>query len=267
MSGRTVIITGASSGIGEATARAFARAGDRVVLAARRADRLNALAAELPGSLPVQADVTQSADIARIVEAALAASGAIDVLVNNAGLGRYDWLERLPEEDIVHEVRVNLLAPILLARAVLPAMLARRRGVIINVCSIAGKIATPTTSIYNATKFGLDGFTQALRREVLSQGIHVCAIYPGPTAGTEFGTHARRVKLRVSGPAWLRTDTETIARSILGLAERPRARRVVPGIFGVAIALNHLWPSLLDRLIARAAAQGRTQSAPSPPAD
>lgn len=266
MSGRTVIITGASSGIGEATARAFARAGDRVVLAARRADRLNALAAELPGSLPVQADVTRSADMARIVEMALAASGTIDVLVNNAGLGRYDWLERLPEEGIVSEVKVNLLAPILLARAVLPAMLAQGRGVIINTCSVAGKIGTPTTSIYNATKFGLDGFTQALRREVLSQGVHVCAIYPGPTAGTEFGKQAQRVRLRVRSPAWLRTDTETVARAILGLADRPRARRVVPGIFGVAIALNQLWPALLDRLTARAAARGRAQSGP-PPAD
>jgi short-subunit dehydrogenase len=262
MSGRTVIITGASSGIGEATARAFARAGDRVVLAARRADRLTALAAELPGSLPVQADLTRSADIARIVEAAMAAFGGVDVLVNNAGLGRYDWLERLPEEDILNEVMVNLLAPILMARAVLPVMLAQGRGVIINVCSVASKIGTPTTSIYNATKFGLDGFSQALRREVLSQGIQVCTIYPGPTAGTEFGTRAQRAGLRLHSPAWLRTDTQTVARAIVALADRPRARRVLPRLFYVVIALNALWPSLLDRIITRAVAKARVHSAP-----
>lgn len=249
-----------------AAARAFANAGDHVVLAARRADRLEALATELPGSLPVQADVTQSTDIARLIEAALARFGTIDVLVNNAGLGRYDWLERLPEEDILNEVRVNLVAPILLARAVLPHMLARRRGVIINVCSVAGKIGTPTTSIYNATKFGLDGFTQALRREVLSEGIHVCAVYPGPTAGTEFGAHGPRVRLRAKAPPWLRTDTETIARAIVDLAARPRARRVIPGAYGMAVLLNQLWPSLLDRLTARAAARVRAQGTP-PQAD
>jgi short-subunit dehydrogenase len=261
MSGRTVIITGASSGIGETLARAFGRGNDHVVMAARRVDRLNALAAELPDSLVVPADLTRSEDIARVAEAALARYGRIDVLVNNAGLGRYDWLERLPEEDILNEIRVNLQAPILMARAVLPAMQRQGRGVIINVCSIAGKIGAPTTSIYNATKFGLDGFSQALRRELLPQGIHVCVIYPGPTAGTEFGSHAPRVNLGVSSPAWLRTSTATVARAIAEMADRPRARRVIPGFYGVMIAINSLLPWLGDRVTARAVARARTASA------
>lgn len=257
MSDRTVIVTGASSGIGEVVARAFGRTGDRVVLVARRVERLQALAGQIPDSLVVEADLTRTEDVARVASAALARFGTIDVLVNNAGLGRYDWLERLDEDDIVAQVRVNLLAPILLTRAVLPAMQRQGRGVIINICSIAGKIGTPTTSIYNATKFGLDGFSQAMRRELLPQGIQVCVVYPGPTGGTEFGVHSRRADLKVTSPRFARTDAETIARVVVSLAGRPRAHRTVPGLYGAAILLNQLWPALVDRVTARLAARAR----------
>jgi len=249
VSGRTVIVTGASSGIGEATARAFGRAGDRVVLVARRAERLRQLAAELGDCLVVPADLTRREDIARIVEAALARYGTIDVLVNNAGLGRYDWLERLPEDEIHTQIEVNLVAPILLTRAVLPVMRAQGRGVIINVGSVAGKIATPTTTIYNATKFGLEGFSEGLRREVRPKGIHVCVVAPGPVSGTEFSAHRKPTPLGVTGPRWLRTNTGTVAEAIVGLADRPRPRRVLPWPYWAMIALNTALPSVVDRLI------------------
>src|SRR3989304_155236 len=135
MNGRVVIVTGASSGIGEATARAFARSSDRLVLTARRTEHLQQLAAELPGSLVAPGDLTSSPDIARIVADAVRAFGRIDVLVNNAGLGRYDWLERLPENDIRDEISVNLMGSILLTKAGLPGMQTQRRGGIINGCS------------------------------------------------------------------------------------------------------------------------------------
>jgi len=270
MSERTVIVTGASSGIGEATARAFGRAGDRVVLVARRVDRLQHLAAGLPDSLVVPADLSKSEDIARVAAEVLARYGHVDVLVNNAGLGNYDWLERLPEADIRTEVQVNMLAPILLCRAVLPAMQAQGRGVIINVASVAGKIGTPTMSIYNATKYGLDGFSEALRREVGPQGIHVCVIYPGPVVGTELG--ARRTKgtgLTAVGARFrrlpgLQTNTQRVARAIVGLADRPRPRLVTPALYGVAIALNAVVPSLIDRVVSRTARRARTLAATQP---
>jgi short-subunit dehydrogenase len=257
MADRTVIVTGASSGIGEATARAFGGAGDRVALVARRVDRLQALAAALPGSLVVPADLSVPEGAARAVEAAVARFGAVDVLVNNAGLGRYDWYERLSDEDILGQVQVNLLAPMLLIRAVLPVMLSQGRGVIINVCSVGGKIATPTMTIYNATKFGLDGLSQALRRELLPKGIQVCVVYPGPTAGSEFGAKARRVQVRGASLPWLRTSTDRVARAILDLADRPRARRVLPWVYTPMIAINALAPGLVDRVVARAVAGAR----------
>ena len=263
MSGRTVIVTGASSGIGEATARAFGQAGDRVVLAARRVDRLQQVAAALPDSLVVPADLTKSEDVARVAAEALARYGRIDVLVNNAGLGKYDWLERLPEEDIRTEIQVNMIAPILLTRAVLPAMQAQGRGVIINVASVAGKISTPTMSIYNATKFGLDGFSEALRREVGPQGIHVCVIYPGPVAGTELGAKRTKgagrsmVSSRMKRLPGLQTNTGRVAQAIVRLADHPRPRKVIPGLYNVAIALNTLFPSLVDVLVSRAARRAR----------
>ncbi len=260
MSGRTVIVTGASSGIGEATARAFARAGDRVVLAARRVDRLNQLAAELPDSLVVAADLTNAGDVDRVAQLALSRYGTIDVLINNAGLGRYGWLERISEDDILAQIQVNLTAPILLTRAVLPAMQAQRRGVIINVCSVAGRIATPTTSVYNTTKFGLDGFSEALRREVGPQGIQVCVIYPGPVAGTEFGGRSGRSTLAGRRPEWTRTTTERVATAVVGLADHPRAHRVIPGFYGVVILLNAILPSLGDLVLMRVARRARAQS-------
>ena len=268
MSGKAVIVTGASSGIGAAVARAFGRAGDRVVLAARRLDRLQAIAETLPDALAVAADMSQVEDIGRVVSAASTRFGAVDVLVNNAGVGRYDWLERLTEEDIHEQICVNLTAPILMTRAVLPMMLARGRGVIINVSSVAGKIGTPTMSIYNATKFGLDGFSEALRREVGPMGVHVCVVYPGPVDGTELGRSRRPKNVglamasgRLRGLRWLRTDTERVAQAVVGLADRPRASLVVPAIYSVAITVNSMCPPFVDRLVSRTAKRLR-QSVP-----
>jgi len=264
MTGRTVIVTGASSGIGEATARAFAKAGDRVVLTARRADRLERLAAELRESLVIPADLTDPGDITRIIVETLDRYESIDVLVNNAGRGRYDWLERLSGDDIRTEIEVNLLAPILLARAVLPSMLARRRGVIINVASIAARIGTPITSVYNATKFGLSGFGEALFRELHPRGVEVCTLYPGFVSGTEFGKQPR-VSVPVKTPKWLRLTTERVADEIVKLADRPRPRRIVPWMVSPIATVNILFPGVVDAVVMRAARRVRPvqRSAPS----
>lgn len=265
MSKRVVIVTGASSGIGEATARAFGARGDRVVLVARREDRLRQLADSLPDSLPITADLTRASEAPRIVDATVARYGQLDVLVNNAGIGRYNWVDALEPDDVGVEVAVNLIAPILLARAAVPAMLRGGRGVIINVSSIAGLIATPTTAVYNATKFGLRGLTEALRRELRPQGIAVCGIYPGTVEGTEFRldrgprrlSHTE-VRAGYLVPKRLRLTTGRVAQAIVGLADHPRPSVVLPKIFWVALALNALAPQLIDLIAARAVRRMRT---------
>src|SRR3990170_4184146 len=189
-----ILVTGASSGIGEATARLFAREGYRVAMGARRLDRLETLANEIQTSgdqaLPVAADLTRLEDIQNLVKTTLDHYGQIDVLLNNAGYGRLDWLENLdPVKDIEGQLRINLVAVIQTAREVLPHMIARRSGHIINMASMAGLSAMPTYTIYAASKFGVRGFTEALRREVGVFGIHVSALYPGAVK-TEFTEHA-----------------------------------------------------------------------------
>src|SRR5262245_13532289 len=184
--GKVVVVTGASSGIGEATARQFGKEGARVVLAARRIDRLEALAQEIAAmktgaeTLVVQADLSKLEDIQSLIKQALDKFGRIDVLVNNAGFGRLDWLENLdPVKDIQSQFDVNVMGVIQTTRHALPVMIKQRSGHIINMCSMAGLVATPTYTIYAACKHAVHGFSEALRREVKPWSIDVSMIYPG----------------------------------------------------------------------------------------
>src|SRR5512143_1625180 len=191
--GKVVIITGASSGIGAAAASLLAREGCRVVLAARRIERLEEVAGSIRQSggqaLPVALDVGQPDQIDAMVKSALDSYGQVDILFNTAGFGRLDWLEALdPVKDIQAQLTVDLLGAILTARAVLPYMYARHSGHIINMASMAGWAAPPLYTIYSAGKFGIRGFSEALRREAGPFGVKVSVIYPG-SVKTEFGLH------------------------------------------------------------------------------
>lgn len=251
-----LIVTGASSGIGAATARLFARQGYRVVLAARRSERLQALAGEIEAyggtALPVATDVTQPEEIGHLVEAALERFGQIDVLFNNAGIGRLGWLEDLdPEEAVRKQVEVNLLGAIWTARAVLPHMIERRSGHIVNMGSGASFIATPTYSVYAATKFGMRGFTEALRREVGVYGIRVSGIYPGGV-DTEFVEHTgMNRKTGFTTPRIIRLEAEEVAAAALHLVRRNRRSTVMPGVLNLAVGINRLFPGLVDWIIER----------------
>lgn len=250
---QVVLVTGASSGIGEATARAFGKAGARVVLAARRRDRLEALAAEIEKgagrgrALPVAADLSQQADIENLVAQSLAAFGRIDVLFNNAGFGRLGWLEKLdPAKDIEAQVRVNVLGVIQTTRQVLPHMQAQRGGHIINMASMAGLVGTPTYSIYAASKFAVRGFSEALRREVAPWNIRVSVIYPGGVE-TEFAEQAGiERKTQVTTPKFMRLTADQVAQAVVGLVRRPRRELVITWPFRVSAWLNGLLPGLVD---------------------
>jgi short-subunit dehydrogenase len=248
-----VIVTGASSGIGEATARAFGREGAQVVLAARRLDRLEQLAHEIDQlgtgaqALPVAADLSRLDDIQRLVATTRDRFGRIDVLFNNAGFGRLGWLEDLdPVKDIEAQMQVNVLGVIQTTRQVLPVMQAQRSGHVINMASVAGLVATPTYTIYAAAKFAVRGFSEALRREVAPWGIRVSVIYPGGVA-TEFGAHAGiKRKTKATTPAWMRLTAEQTADAVVGLARHPRRGLVITWPFRLSVWLNLIAPAIVD---------------------
>lgn len=255
---QVILITGASSGIGEASARAFGRAGARVVLAARRADKLEAIAAEIRAqggeALAIPTDVSQLDEVKNLVQQTADHFGRVDVLFNNAGFGRLDFLDRLdPEADIAAQFAVNVLGVVQTTRQVLPLMMVQQRGHILNMASVAGLVAMPTYSVYAACKFAVRGFSEALRREVAPWGIRVSVIYPGGVA-TEFGQHARiRRKTGVTTPPWLRLTPEQVANMVVELARtgRPNATPVFPFLYRITAWLNLTWPGLVDRLVVR----------------
>jgi NADP-dependent 3-hydroxy acid dehydrogenase YdfG len=246
-----ILITGASSGIGAATARLFGGRGYRVVLAARREDRLETLAGEIRQSggeaLPVATDVSQLDQIERLVETAMEAYETIDVLLNNAGFGRMNWLEAMdPREDIDLQLQVNLRGVIHTSRVVLPHMIRQRNGHIINMASIASLIAPPTYSIYAASKFGVRGFTQALHREVDVYGIRVSGIYPGGV-DTEFSQHmGRKPKTGITSPSMLQLTAKDVAEVVWRVVKRPCRMVIIPGIMRPVVWLNTIAPGIID---------------------
>ncbi|MGB8984859.1 MAG: SDR family oxidoreductase [Anaerolineales bacterium] len=255
---KVVLITGASSGFGAAAAKLFALEGCKVVLAARRIERLEEMAGEIRGAggeaLPVSVDVTQPAQIDAMVKAALDRYGRIDILFNNAGFGRLDWFEALdPVKDIQAQINVDLLGVIWTARAILPQMYRQRSGHIINMCSMGGWAAPPLYTVYSAAKFGVRGFNEALRREALPFGVKVSAVYPGGAA-TEFQKHVgqNKAKQRFKTPAWLALTAEDVARAVVKLAKRPRRGVVLPWAMIFSAFLNSHFPGLSDSLQARA---------------
>jgi NADP-dependent 3-hydroxy acid dehydrogenase YdfG len=257
LSGKVVIVTGASSGFGAAAARLFAENGCRLVLAARRLDRLQDVAKEINDqggyALPVTLDVSQPAQIGAMISSAMDAYGQIDILFNNAGFGRLDWLEKLdPISDIQTQITVDLLGVIWTSRMVLPYMYRRRSGHIINMCSMAGWAVPPLYSIYSAAKFGVRGFSEGLRRESTPFGVKVSVVYPG-SADTEFRLHVgeNSAEKHVKTPEWLKLSADDVARSIIGLAKRPRNQLILPGWMVFTKFLNSHFNGISDSVQAR----------------
>jgi len=191
LKGAVVAITGASSGIGEATALAFARRGARLELGARRLEKLNAVAqrcrqAGSPEANVRLLDVGQRAQARAFIAATLRDFERLDILVNNAGVGWMGRAQQMPEEKVDELVATNFKGIVTTTQAALPWMLERRRGVIINIASVAGFRATPYSAVYAATKHAVVGFSHALRGELSGSGVKVCVVYPYVTSGTEF---------------------------------------------------------------------------------
>ncbi len=196
MMDKTAFVTGASAGIGEATARALLAAGYRVFVGARRLDRMAGLAAA--GATLLKLDLTDDASIVAAVDAIKSAAGRIDVLVNNAGYGSYGALEDVPLDEAKRQFEVNVFGLARLCQLVLPTMRAQKSGKIVNVTSIGGKIWEPMGSWYHATKFAVEGLSDCLRVEVARFGIDVIVIEPGAIR-TEWAGIARDGLLQMSG--------------------------------------------------------------------
>lgn len=174
---KTALVTGASSGIGEATALKLQSLGFTVYGAARRVDRLKTLAEH--GIRPLAMDVTDEASLQTGIEKIIAETGRIDVLVNNAGYGSYGALEDVPLDEARYQFEVNVFGAIRLAQLALPHMRAQRSGTIVNITSMGGKIYTPLGGWYHGTKFALEALSDCLRMEVKPFGIDVVVIEPG----------------------------------------------------------------------------------------
>jgi NADP-dependent 3-hydroxy acid dehydrogenase YdfG len=255
LKGAVVVITGASSGIGAATAVAFARRGARLELGARRVDRLNAVAQKCreAGSPDVHVrhfDVARNGEARALIAATLRAHERLDVLVNNAGVGWTGRLHQMPDDKIDELIATNLRGVIATTQAVLPWMLARRRGVIINVASIVGLRAAPYSAVYSATKHAVAGLSHALRGELSGTGVKVCVVYPGVTSGTEFfATTEHSI-----GPQY---TSSWVANLIVRTAQFPRRDAVV-----LPLRVGHVAEPVFGGLMDHALGEIRRRASP-----
>ncbi len=273
LAGKVAIVTGASSGIGEATARRLAEEGARVVLAARREDRLEALRGRIGAgggdALAVPTDVALAADRERLVRQTLSAYGRIDALVNNAGYAQRGPLELVPLEAVRRNFETNVFGLLALTQLVIPVMRGQRSGRIVNVSSVAGRIVWPFSAVYGATKHALEALSDGLRVELEPFGIQVVVIEPGfvRTEFAEAAAAASRSVTEVAGPYDVGVEgagrrlqrglriaarpeevAEKIADSLA--ARRPRTRYAAPLHARVALLARRVLPQrLLDRVL------------------
>ena len=250
LSGTTAVITGATSGIGRETAREFVKTGAKVVVAGRRKDRLAELASEIEAAggqvLAVPTDIAEQAQVEALIEKAVERFGRLDVLVNNAGVAIASRFEEMPLDDFRRLMDVNFWGAVYACRASVPQMRKQRGGgVILNVSSIFGKRGMPFETAYCASKFALAGFSEALRAELMSEGIDVCTIYPGAVKTEIFDAAANNTGLEVPGFV-PRFPASQMAKLIVQTARFPQPE-VVAAFDAQAINIaNTFAPALVD---------------------
>lgn len=250
LSGKVAVVTGASSGIGAATARELARRGAAVVLAARDAERLEGLRREIESSggraLPVRTDVASRDSVRRMIGRAVGELGGVDILVNNAGLGLSGKISEVRPEDLRYVFEVNVIGALHCIQEALPHMGPGSR--IINVSSVIGKRSIPMVGAYCATKAALNALSDALRVEVAGMGITVTSVYPGTTR-TAFRENSRRTGGEKRGWRPRGVSPERVARRIAWAAERgPRDVYVRP-LDRLFVGAVTLLPGVADRVL------------------
>jgi NAD(P)-dependent dehydrogenase (short-subunit alcohol dehydrogenase family) len=272
---KTVLVTGASAGIGEATVRRFLAEGYTVYAAARRLDRMAPLAAA--GAKLLSLDLTDDASIVAAVDKIRGDTGRLDVLINNAGYGSYGAVEDVPMDEARRQFEVNVFGAARLCQLALPMMRAQKSGKIVNVTSIGGKFGMPFGAWYHATKFALEGLSDSLRLETKPFGIDVIVIEPGAirtewsgiaresllarSGETPYGSYARRMaEIFDSAGARRASPPEAVAK-IIGnavAAKRPRIRYAAAGGAPLFLFLARVLPDRAKDAIIERMVQGRS---------
>jgi short-subunit dehydrogenase len=242
---KTVIVTGASEGVGAAAARMFADAGANLMLVARNRKNLEAIADELRDKARIEIfpmDVSDADSCVDLFKKTLFEFGRIDVLINNAGFHARGNVESNSADDLVRTIDVNLRAPIMLMRLALPHIRESGGGAIVNVASLAGRTPVPGSAAYSASKFGLRAFTFALAEEIRDSGIKLAVVSPGPIA-TQFilADIDKTSDLTFSQPM---SSAEDVAQAILDLCGNNQREQSIPAISGVLTTLTYLAPWL-----------------------
>jgi short-subunit dehydrogenase len=263
------LITGASSGIGEVTARRLAREPDTaVVLVARREERLNRLAGELGGALVIAADLTDPAAPATIADRVTREHGALHLLVNNAGAAWRGTFSDTGWENVDRHMRLNFEAPVRLTEALLPLIRRTaashanhgRRVAIVNVASTAGRVARPRSGAYSAAKFALAGWSDSLHAEEAKHGVHVGLVLPGFVRTEGFPATELRASPRTR---WMVSEPEAVAEAILEAGPGGKPERYVPRFYWLAAAARILAPGVVRRGLAGGTFTTRTGSGQS----
>ena len=250
VNGRTILITGASYGIGAALARTAAQAGGHIVLLARTRDALDQVAAEVwagGGQASVyQVDLSDAGAVERAALAIEAEVGTPDILVNNAGVGRWLFLEETDPAEAQAMMAVPYFAALYVTRAFLPAMLRRGSGQIVNVNSPASLVAWPGATAYTAARWALRGLTEALRADLYGTGLRVTEVIPGKVSSTYF-THNPGTEARAPWIAKLlgTITPEQAAAEMLRAIERDQRQIVLPFRYRLLYALHRIWPGLV----------------------
>ncbi|MBV8981012.1 MAG: SDR family NAD(P)-dependent oxidoreductase [Acidimicrobiia bacterium] len=250
--GAVAVVTGGSRGIGREVALQAARKGARVGLIARSRPDLEAVLQEIGGRGAVAtADVADRAQTEQALAALAADLGPVDILVNNAGIGSYGRVADLSVEEFEHVMRVNYFSCVYATKAVLPSMLERRHGHIVNVASIAGRIGPPMEAAYAGSKFAMVGFTEALAFEVGPQGIGVSMVNPGPVETDFFDTRGHAYEGSYPKPV----TAKRVADSVMEVVESDGLERVIPRALRPAVVFRHLAPPIYKRGTARVMAK------------